>query len=226
MIAAMDAHIGMLTLMLVAVAGLGVLDTAVLDTRERIHDLGILKALGMTPRQTVGMVLTSVTGIGLLAAAAGVPLGIALHHYVTPLMGDAGGMNLPDAFLTVYAPLPLAPLALGRLSTAVGGACSLPAGRPGRTRRRHCGRSDTGSERAKGAPRPGRPFHTASAARKNDQMNELISIVSSRPGPTPIAEIGAPDISSSALTYAWAFFGRSEKDFALLMSSLQPGSIS
>lgn len=30
--------------------------------------------------------------------------------------------------------------------------------------------------------------------------NELISIVSSRPGPTPIAEIGAPDISSSALT--------------------------
>ncbi len=56
--------------------------------------------------------------------------------------------------------------------------------------------------------------------------NELISIVSSRPGPTPIAEIGAPDISSRALTYAWAFFGRSEKDFALVMSSLQPGSVS
>jgi hypothetical protein len=33
-------------------------------------------------------------------------------------------------------------------------------------------------------------------------MTETISIVSSRPGPTPIAEIGAPDISSSALTYA------------------------
>ncbi len=29
---------------------------------------------------------------------------------------------------------------------------------------------------------------------------ELIWIVSSRPGPTPIAEIGAPDISSRALT--------------------------
>lgn len=56
--------------------------------------------------------------------------------------------------------------------------------------------------------------------------NELISIVSSRPGPTPIAEIGAPDISSSAFTYAWAFFGRSAKVFALEMSSLQPGSIS
>lgn len=56
--------------------------------------------------------------------------------------------------------------------------------------------------------------------------NELISIVSSRPGPTPIAEIGAPDISSSAFTYAWAFFGRSENDFALVMSSDQPGRVS
>ncbi|WP_328872815.1 FtsX-like permease family protein [Streptomyces sp. NBC_00287] len=131
-IAAMDALIAMLTLMLVAVAGLGVLNTVVLDTRDRIHDLGTLKALGMTPRQTVGMVLTSVTGIGLLAAAAGVPLGIALHHYVTPLMGDAVGMNLPDAFLTVYAPLPLTLLALGGVSIAVGGAL-LPAGWAART---------------------------------------------------------------------------------------------
>lgn len=61
---------------------------------------------------------------------------------------------------------------------------------------------------------------------RTDQMNELISIVSSRPGPTPIAEIWAPDMSSSALTYAWAFFGRSEKDFALVMSSDQPGRFS
>ncbi len=66
----------------------------------------------------------------------------------------------------------------------------------------------------------------AADGRGADQRNELISIVSSRPGPTPIAEIGAPDISSSAFTYAWAFFGRSAKDLALLMSSLQPGSIS
>lgn len=56
--------------------------------------------------------------------------------------------------------------------------------------------------------------------------NELISMVSVRPGPTPIAEIGAPDISSSAFTYACAFFGRSAKVFALVMSSDQPGSIS
>lgn len=48
-----------------------------------------------------------------------------------------------------------------------------------------------------GGPAGGRdPARAVPAAYRN----ELISIVSSRPGPTPIAEIGAPDISSSALT--------------------------
>ncbi|BFP53482.1 hypothetical protein SCMC78_32890 [Streptomyces sp. CMC78] len=36
--------------------------------------------------------------------------------------------------------------------------------------------------------------------RSTAYRNELISIVSVRPGPTPIAEIGAPDISSRAFT--------------------------
>ncbi|MFJ5260894.1 ABC transporter permease [Streptomyces sp. NPDC088387] len=129
---AMDALIGMLTLMLVAVAGLGVLNTVVLDTRDRIHDLGVFKALGMTPRQTVGMVLTSVTGTGLLAAAAGVPLGVALHHYVTPMMGATVGMHLPEAFVAVYGPLLLTVLGLGGLTVAIGGAL-LPAGWAART---------------------------------------------------------------------------------------------
>lgn len=58
------------------------------------------------------------------------------------------------------------------------------------------------------------------------QRNELISMVSVRPGPTPIAEIGAPDISSRAFTYACAFFGRSAKVLAFVMSSDQPGRFS
>ncbi len=82
----MDALVGTLTLMLVAVAGLGVLNTVVLETRDRVHELGVFKALGMAPRQTVTMVLTSVGGIGLVAGAAGVPAGVALHRFVTPLM--------------------------------------------------------------------------------------------------------------------------------------------
>ncbi|MFI1032200.1 FtsX-like permease family protein [Streptomyces sp. NPDC020951] len=131
-IAAMDALIGMLTLMLVVVAGLGVLNTVVLDTRDRVHDLGVLKALGMAPRQTVAMVVTSVAGIGLLAGVAAVPAGVALHRYVTPFMGEAVGMNLPASIIAVYDPPLLALLALGGLVIAVAGAV-LPAGWAART---------------------------------------------------------------------------------------------
>ncbi|GAA3831532.1 ABC transporter permease [Streptomyces chiangmaiensis] len=125
-IVTMDALIGMLTLMLVAVAGLGVLNTVVLDTRDRVHDLGVLRALGMAPRQTVTMVVTSVAGIGLLAGAAAVPAGVALHRYVTPLMGDAIGMTVPTSDIAVYHAPQLAMLALGGLVIAVTGAL-LPA---------------------------------------------------------------------------------------------------
>ena len=49
--------IGTLILLLAIVAGLGVLNTVVLHTRERVHDLGVFKAVGMTPRQTIAMVV-------------------------------------------------------------------------------------------------------------------------------------------------------------------------
>ncbi|WP_342775398.1 ABC transporter permease [Streptomyces tateyamensis] len=101
-ILAMDTLAAMLTGLLVAVAALGVLNTVLLDTRERVHDLGIHKALGMSPRQTVLMVLTSVTGIGALASVLGTPLGVALHHYVLPAMGRAAGTRMPAADLGVY----------------------------------------------------------------------------------------------------------------------------
>jgi putative ABC transport system permease protein len=36
--------------MLVVVAGLGVLNNVVLDTRDRTHDIGVCKALGVNRR--------------------------------------------------------------------------------------------------------------------------------------------------------------------------------
>jgi putative ABC transport system permease protein len=129
----MDALTAMLTLMLLAVAGLGVLNTVLLDTRERVHDLGVLKALGMAPAQAVAMIVTSVAGIGLLAGGIGVPLGVVLHDLVLPAMGDAAGTDLPAADLAVYHLPLLAPLLLGGLAIATLGAL-LPAGWAARTR--------------------------------------------------------------------------------------------
>jgi putative ABC transport system permease protein len=131
-VVAMDSLAATLTLMLVAVAGLGVLNTVVLDTRDRVHDLGVFKALGMSPKQTIAMVITSVTGIGLLAGVVGVPIGIALHHLVLPAMGRAAGTRIPAADIAVYHLPVLLPLALGGLVIAVMGAL-LPAGWAART---------------------------------------------------------------------------------------------
>ncbi|MER7753848.1 FtsX-like permease family protein [Kitasatospora sp. NPDC097643] len=130
---AMNTLAGILTLLLVAVAGLGVLNTVLLDTRDRVHDLGVLKALGMSPRQTIGMVLTSVAGTGLVAGLIGVPLGIAVHHRVMPAMAEAAGVGVPEADVSVFDPAVVGPLILGGLVIALLGAL-LPASWAARTR--------------------------------------------------------------------------------------------
>ncbi len=118
---------GTLTVLLSIAAGLGVLNTVVLYIRERVHDLGVLKAVGMTPRQTVAMVLCSVAGIGLLAGVLAVPAGIAVHRYVIPAMAGAAGLGVPASLQDVYGAGELAALALAGLVIALAGAL-LPAG--------------------------------------------------------------------------------------------------
>ncbi len=122
-----------LTLLLVAVAGLGVLNTVVLQTRERVHDLGVFKAIGMTPRQIIAMVVCSVAGIGLVAGLIGIPAGIAVHNLVLPVMGHAAQTDVPSSVMNVYQPAELILLALSGLVIAVLGAL-LPAGWAARTR--------------------------------------------------------------------------------------------
>jgi putative ABC transport system permease protein len=119
--------IGLLTLLLAIVAGLGVLNAVVLQTREKVHDLGVFKAIGMAPAQTIGMVVSWVAGIGLVAGVIAVPAGIALQHYILPVMAHAAGTNLPAVVLNAYAKPEIAVLALAGLAIAVAGALA-PAG--------------------------------------------------------------------------------------------------
>ncbi|MGW6719918.1 ABC transporter permease [Streptomyces sp. NPDC054995] len=126
MVGTLNALSAILTSMLVAVAALGVLNGVLLDTRERVHEIGVHKALGMTPRQTVGMVLTSVLVTGLAAGVLGVPLGVALHGWVIPAMGEGVGLRFPDSVVAVHRAAALFPLGLGGLLIAVVGAL-LPA---------------------------------------------------------------------------------------------------
>lgn len=119
---AMNAVTSALATMLLLVAAVGIVGAAMLDIRERVRDLGVFKALGMTPPHIALMTLTSVAATGLVAGAAGVPAGIALHHLVVPRMGATAGAVLTPGQVTVYGAPMVAALLLGGLALAVIGA--------------------------------------------------------------------------------------------------------
>jgi putative ABC transport system permease protein len=118
--------IGTLTLLLSTVAALGVFNTAMLNTRERVHEIGVLKTLGMTPHQVRWLVTASMAAIGLPAGLLATPLGDLLQRRVLPVMADAAGTRIPSSFINVYRPIELAVLAGAGLLLAVLGA-AVPA---------------------------------------------------------------------------------------------------
>ncbi|MHC3474593.1 FtsX-like permease family protein [Streptomyces sp. 7R007] len=105
----------------------------VLDTRERVRDLGVHGALGMTPRQTLALVVTPVVLPGLPWSALGVPLGVTVHDAVMPAMGHGAGLRLPGSVSAGYPTAQLVVLALTGTAVAVPGAL-MPAGWAARIR--------------------------------------------------------------------------------------------
>jgi putative ABC transport system permease protein len=123
----------MLVLLVIGVAAIGVFNTALLNTREQVRDIGILKTVGMTPRQVRLMVLTSLAGLGAVAGAVAVPVGMLLHREVLYAMARAAATGLPSEFVAVFGPLGLVTLAAAGLAIAVAGAL-MPAGWAARSR--------------------------------------------------------------------------------------------
>jgi putative ABC transport system permease protein len=123
----------MLVLLVTAIAALGVFNTTLLNTREQVRDIGILKAVGMTPRQVRAMVVSGLAGLGAVAGALATPLGVLLHREVLQAMARAGGTGLPAEFVIVYGPAGLTVLAATGLVIAVAGAL-VPAGWAARAR--------------------------------------------------------------------------------------------
>jgi putative ABC transport system permease protein len=121
--------VGTMGIVLVAIAFGGVFNTVLLETRQRTREMAVLKALGMAPRQVVGMVIASVVGVGLLAGLLGVPIGLAFQRAVLSYMGQTvGGTGIPESAFDVFGPIFLTLLALGGLAIAAAGAY-LPAQR-------------------------------------------------------------------------------------------------
>lgn len=107
------------TVLLTFVASLGVFNTVLLNTRERRRDLGMLKSIGMTPRQVVAMTVTSVTGIGLVGGLLGLPLGMLAHRLV---VDNVGIVAFPESMKDVWHAPQLAAMLFAGIAIAVLGA--------------------------------------------------------------------------------------------------------
>jgi putative ABC transport system permease protein len=93
----------------------------------------VFKAVGMTPRQTIAMVICWIAGAGLVAGVIAVPMSVILHSSIVRAMASAGGTRLPASYINVFNPAELLLLALAGLVIGVGGAL-LPASWAARAR--------------------------------------------------------------------------------------------
>ena len=102
-------------LLLVALTSLVAI--ALLSVRERLHDFGILKAVGLTPRQVASTLVSPFAVLAGLAGVVSVPLGLGLFVVV---YGASGGEGEPVlAPWSWLLPVPVATVLLVVLATVV-----------------------------------------------------------------------------------------------------------
>jgi putative ABC transport system permease protein len=88
----------------VVVSLFGMVNTLVLSMHERTRELGMLRAVGMTRRQTRRMVRHESVITALIGAAVGLPLGISLAALVTAALGQYDvQFSVPVAQLAIFA---------------------------------------------------------------------------------------------------------------------------
>ena len=64
------------------------LTTSLLNVRERSREVGVFKAIGMTPGQIVTSVISGVSLLALIAVAAGIPIGIYVYKVIFRIVGE------------------------------------------------------------------------------------------------------------------------------------------
>jgi putative ABC transport system permease protein len=124
-----EAVIASLGGILVLVALGGVANTVLLESRERLRETAILRAVGMTPGQVVAMVVASIAPLGAIAALLGVPIGTALMRAVIANMGEVAiASSIPPSLTDGLGLTDLLAILFGGVLIALVGAW-LPARR-------------------------------------------------------------------------------------------------
>ena len=134
--------IGLLLLLIVAVAAFNIISTLVMVVNDKRGDIAILRTLGMTPRQVMGVFMVQGTIIGVIGTLVGGALGMLgalnVSRAIAGLEGLIGHKFLnPDVYFIDYIP---SQLMAGDVALVCGAALALsflatlyPAWRAART---------------------------------------------------------------------------------------------
>jgi putative ABC transport system permease protein len=86
-----------ISLISVVVASLGIVNTLTMSVMERMQEIGMLRAVGMTRGQVIRMVLAEAALIGIIGVVLGVITGVVLAHVLIIVMGAMSGYQLTFA---------------------------------------------------------------------------------------------------------------------------------
>ena len=81
------------SVIIIAIAGVGILNLLLMAVYERTREIGVLGAMGLKPNQISLLFILEGTMIGLVGAAAGVILGLAINGYLMKVGLDFGDMS-------------------------------------------------------------------------------------------------------------------------------------
>lgn len=90
--------LNILTLIGVIVAALGVINTLTMNVLERTREIGGLRALGLTMRQTAKMILAEALLVGIIGGAFGLLFGYVLSHVFLRGINELGGYRVSYIF--------------------------------------------------------------------------------------------------------------------------------
>ena len=118
-----SSYFHLLAVLIAVLAALGVLNSVLMAARERLHDLGVFKTLGMTPIQTIEMVLCWMIVPTIIAAIIALPFGLIVQDkLIRHLAQSSANLILPGSFVHVLGPGELALLTAAGLVIAAAGA--------------------------------------------------------------------------------------------------------
>jgi putative ABC transport system permease protein len=98
-----NLFMGIMLFIILAIAGLTVMNTMLMAVFERIREFGVLKSIGMRPSQVFGLIVFEALLLGVLAAIFGGSAGLGLEYYLMEygldLSGVMGGITMQGTFI-------------------------------------------------------------------------------------------------------------------------------